>query len=174
MKMLSFGICVILTVMVRSLTFAVDPPAAIDAELQGVWFGTSFSYRTVMIIDGNRMICINPLGECESSITIKKTEPINEIDISRFDGKQQLGVYSIEIGNLTLALTDPGIPKRPTGKTAKDAGRNPNTRAIFTRRPTLEGLEAIRTYLESVKDVRTAVNVATVTGFVVGDDKPKP
>lgn len=118
------------------------------ASLQGVWFGSSYhAQRIVLVVFDDRLLFIHPMGALESSFTVNRDAELQEIDIDRYDGMTQLGVFCEDGATLTMTLADPEM-KRPTGKTVEKAAGVPHCTVTFTRQVTQTGLRTLQVNME--------------------------
>lgn len=109
------------------------------APMQGVWFGTKDTHRFILVISSDRMLFIHPTGATASTFRLSA----DEIDIDRFDGAEQFGVYRVDGNKLTLTLADPGLQIRP-GAVGTVANRSGDfDTAIFSRAITEGALTTI-------------------------------
>ncbi len=142
---------VFIWVVMHSIAGSAEPrlPA-----IQGVWFGDGAHPLSnyVLMIRDDELVVVSPLGGFVSSFdTGKADHGLNAIDIQRYDGKTQLGVFQVEESKLRLCLADPGAP-RPTIKDVTLADGKPRWHAVFGRRPTDDGIAVLRRYLSSKSD----------------------
>ena len=124
---------------------------SVDTRLQGVWFGDGRHplNRKVLIVDGEKLVVITPLGAFVSKFVANDTPFLNEIDIDRFDGGQQLGVYEVSENKLRMKLSEPS-KSRPTLDDVRFPNGKPHWHTIFDRRPTPEGLEVLKKHLDKL------------------------
>lgn len=126
---------------------------AVAPELHGIWFCTSVnghpSYRalrTVLMMRGNEFLLVTSTGMTKSSATTNESN----IDIVRYEGKSQQGIFRIEANHLWMTLADPG-GARPTHMGHKKGEvqivNPPHSHFHFQRSPTIEGLAMLRAAL---------------------------
>jgi hypothetical protein len=133
--------------IVVCLTAAVCPAESADdktAPLQGVWFGTGSAQRIVLVIRDQKMMFIHPTGPAESSFRLTAD---NGIEIDRFDGKRQIGVYRSDESTLLMALANPGDHMRPASVRVTKSGKAGHGTTMFTRKVTPEGLQTLQVIL---------------------------
>jgi hypothetical protein len=135
--------------MGSSMLLAADT----DSRLQGVWFGDGQHplSRTVLIVDGEKFTIISPLGAFVSTFSSNEAGALSEIDIDRFDGERQLGVFEISEMQLRLKLNQPN-QARPTLKDVRLPNGQPHWHTVFRRRPTQEGLEVLAKHSEKLPE----------------------
>lgn len=121
--------------------------ADLDSRLQGIWFGDGQHpmSRTVLIVDGEKFTIVSPLGAFVSKFSSNDTPTLNEIDIDRFDGGRQLGVFEISETHLRMKLSEPN-QARPTPEDVRFPSGKPHWHTVFRRRPTQEGLGVLAKY----------------------------
>lgn len=131
--------------------FAENP----DTLLQGVWFGDGRHpmSRTVLIVDGEKFTIVSPLGAFVSRFTTNDVPTLNEIDIDRFDGERQMGVFEISESHLLLKLAKPN-KDRPTLKDVRFSNGKPHWQTVFRRRPTQEGLEVLAKHSDKLPEAQ--------------------
>ena len=134
-----------------SKLFAEKP----DARLQGVWFGDGRHpmNRTVLIVDGDKFTIVSPLGAFVSRFTTNDVPSLNEIDIDRFDGERQMGVFEISEMQLLMKLAEPN-QVRPALKDVRLPNGKPHWHTVFRRRPTKEGLEVLAKHSEKLPEAQ--------------------
>lgn len=148
-------LCVIAVAICYSMLsvklFAEKP----DARLQGVWFGDGRHpmSRTILIVDGEKLTIVSPLGAYVSRFTTNDVPNLNEIDIDRFDGERQLGVFEISETQLLLKLAEPNNV-RPTINDVRLSNGKPHWHTVFRRRPTQEGLEVLAKHSDKLPEAR--------------------
>ena len=127
----------------------------LDTRLQGVWFGDGRHpmSRTVLIVDGEKFTIVSPLGAFVSRFTINDVPALNEIDIDRFDGQRQMGVFEISDTQLLLKLAEPN-QVRPTLKDVRFPNGKPHWHSVFRRRPTQEGLEVLARHSDKLPEAQ--------------------
>ena len=128
-----------------------DEPS--DAALDGIWFcktvngmKTYRGRRSILIVRGTDFVMVNGTGVAKSVFTIDE----HEIDIERFDGRSQPGIYHVDGTTLFLSLGDAdGVRPKHYGHKRGEAQKTqpPHSHYRFTRSPTPEGLEILRTAL---------------------------
>lgn len=142
-----------------------------DAALSGIWFcDTVNGYeayrarRSVLVVRNNDFVMVTGTGVTKSTFTTDQ----QAINIERYDGRSQPGIYYLEGTTLHLSLGDAdGV--RPThyghkrGETRKT--QPPHSHYLFTRLPTPEGLEILRAALndEHKRNTILADSVALAT-----------
>lgn len=122
-----------------------------DVDLQGVWFGDGLHpmNRKVLIVDGDQFTIVSPLGSFVSKYKTNRLQPLNEIDIVRYDGEQQLGVFELQDTHLLIAFSEPNH-LRPELKDVRFADGKGHWHTKFRRRPTPEGLEVLAKHMNRV------------------------
>lgn len=124
-----------------------------DAALDGIWFCDVVNgyeayraRRSVLVVRDNDFVIVTLTGVTKSTFSTVR----EDIDIERYDGRSQLGVYHIDGSVLHLSLGDAG-GVRPAHYGHKRGEiqqvRSPHSHYQFTRVPTPEGLEILRTSL---------------------------
>ncbi|GAB5402117.1 MAG: hypothetical protein Aurels2KO_03480 [Aureliella sp.] len=126
-------------------TEAVDTQAV---STQGLWFGASdLLKRKVLLIRDDKLVVITATGAFESDCQFRSKEnSLGDVDIDRYDGKTQLGIYKIERDQLFLELADP-LKARPEKRDVASLDGKRNQQYTFVRRPTEEGLRVLSKYL---------------------------
>lgn len=121
-----------------------------DLRLKGLWFGDVEALNSkVLLISNEEMVVISPLGGFASRCVFRPGNgPVGQVDIVRFDGKSQLGLYRYDGGKLYLKLADPKEP-RPTESDITFPDGTPHWHAVFARQPTEDGLSVLSKYLSS-------------------------
>ncbi len=105
--------------------------------------------RTILIVDGGKFTILLPMGAFESKYTAKQQGSRNEIDINRFDGASQLGVFDVSESQLLMNLSKPdGSRPALTDFRLRDGSQHWHTK--FRRRPTQEGLEVLTKHIDKI------------------------
>ncbi len=125
------------------------------ARLQGIWFGDGPHplSRTVLVVDGERFIIVSPLGAFVSEFTTNEDSSLYEIDLDRFDGKRQLGVFELSKNQLWLKLGEPN-KSRPSVKDVRFPSGKPHYHTIFKRNPTRSGLDVLAKHSDKTMDAQ--------------------
>ena len=144
--------CIFLSLALCSVASSAEPYAT---EIQGFWFGDGthpFS-KNVLLVQNDEFIVISPLGRFTSRFASGHiADGLTAIDIERYDGTRQLGVYKVDKAKLYLKLADPG-DARPTIADVTYPSGKPHWHTIFDRRPTQNGLIVLH------KDVSTELGL---------------
>ena len=145
---LLLGVCPFVPTPVRA-----NPTDPFAEQLQGVWFGDGNHplNQNVVIIQNNRLTVVSPVGVFTSTFTVVRGDAINQIDIDRYDGEQQLGLYKIDEFRLYLKLSRPNEP-RPTIKDVTTASGKPHWHTVLKRQPTRRGLEVFERHAPLIVD----------------------
>jgi hypothetical protein len=129
-----------------------------DSTIEGLWFGRKVNgrgingiIRTVLLIQEDRFIVLSPIAVSNSNLRCSPQAGLSEIDIDRFDGQQQRGVYCVVGSELQMTLAKPNL-QRPTGDSVEKAGGVPHSYYVFQRVPTEEGLEVLRKQHHEIVD----------------------
>ena len=148
-------LCVMAVAMCYSMPCAKLCAENPDIRLQGVWFGDGRHpmSRTVLIVEGEKFTILSPLGAFVSRFTTNEAPTLNEIDIDRFDGERQLGVFEISETQLLMKLAEPNNV-RPTLKDVRFSNGKPHWHTIFRRRPTQEGLEVLAKHSDKLPEAQ--------------------
>jgi hypothetical protein len=109
--------------------------------------------RTVLTVDGEKFTIVSPLGAFVSRFTTNDVPTLNEIDIDRFDGERQMGVFEISESHLLLKLAKPN-KDRPTLKDVRFSNGKPHWQTVFRRRPTQEGLEVLAKHSDKLPEAQ--------------------
>ena len=122
-----------------------------DPRIQGVWFGDGIHpmSRHVLIVSGDQFTIISPLGVFASKYSTKQLEPLNEIDLIRFDGDRQAGVFEVPATQLFIQLGEPN-GSRPALKDVRHPDGSGHWHTKFKRRPTQEGLDVLTRHLNKL------------------------
>ncbi len=117
-------------------------------RLQGIWFGDGPHplSRNVLVVRDDSLVVITPLGAFRSTFTVNDKPALAEIDIERYDGRPQLGVYEMDETQLRMELGRPHQP-RPTVNDVRFPSDKPHWHTTFSRRPTPEGLAVLQKHL---------------------------
>lgn len=137
-----FTICCCLSCMVLH---AADT----DSRLQGIWFGDGQHpmSRHVLVVEGEEFTVVSPQGVFVSKFKTNDSPVLAEIDIERFDGGRQLGVFELSDTELRLKLNGPN-QARPTVRDVRFPSGKPHWHAVFLRRPSHDGLEVLTKHIE--------------------------
>ena len=131
--------------------FAAEPT---DPAIQGLWFCTdvnglpvNHARRTVLLVRDTEFVLLSSMGVSLSSATYNRNAEYSTIDIDRYDGATQLGVYETDGASLRMTLSDPD-QKRPD-HLRSTAGKVtiPHSHYTFSRLPTSEGADVLRRVL---------------------------
>lgn len=150
-----FICCLFVSLALCGPTHSAEPNIA---NVQGFWFGDGIHplSKKVVLIQDDEFIVISPLGRFASTFVSGETaDGLTAIDIDRYDGKRQLGVYMVDKTKLYLKLADPGEP-RPTKKDVTFPSGKPHWHTIFDRRPTQDGLTVLQ------KDLRSELGMDSI------------
>jgi hypothetical protein len=109
--------------------------------------------RTVLIVDGEKFTIVSPLGAFVSRFTTNDVPTLNEIDIDRFDGERQMGVFEVSETQLLIKLAEPN-KVRPTLKEVRFPNGKPHWHTVFRRRPTQEGLEVLAKHSDELPEAQ--------------------
>ena len=140
--------CLFVSLAICTPASSAEPNAE---DVQGFWFGDGSHplSKNVLLIQNDEFIVISPLGRFASTCVLgETTDGLTAIDIDRYDGKHQLGVYMVDKTKLYLKLAAPG-ESRPTKKVVTFPNGKPHWHTIFDRRPTKDGLTVLHKDLRS-------------------------
>lgn len=154
--------CVFISIVLHSLAGSAEPQAH---ELQGIWFGDGSHpvSKYVLIVQNDEFIVMSPMGRYASKfVSGEIIDGLTAIDIERYDGKQQLGVYQVDKTKLYLNLAPIGAP-RPTKVDAPFASDKSHWRTVLDRRPTPDGLAVLHKSLS--KELGLQNNKALLTSI---------
>ncbi|TWT38219.1 hypothetical protein KOR34_31880 [Posidoniimonas corsicana] len=134
--------CVVISIALCPTTGLAERNAD---QLQGLWFGDGrhpFSGYVLLVRD-HEFVVMSPLGEFRSRFEqARAVDGVTPIDIERYDGKRQLGIYKLDGAKLYLELARPGRP-RPTVASVTLEDGTQRWGATFDRRPTQDGLSVL-------------------------------
>lgn len=142
-----------------------------ESSLSGIWFcDTVNGYRayrarrSVLIVRNNHFVMVTGTGVTKSTFTTDQ----QEINIERYDERPQPGIYDIDGITLHLSLGDadgirPSHDGHKRGETQEPGP--PHSHYRFTRLPTPEGMEILRTALNDEHKLNTIISesVASTT-----------
>ncbi len=153
---ISYVILALLFFSLDAFVIAGEPNKAL---MQGVWFGDGIHplNRYVLIIDDNDFVLITPLGSFKSTFDVNDQGNLNGIDIDRYDGDRQLGLYKIDKTKIYLKFADPSKPRPTTADVTFSSGK-PHWHTIFDRKPTPEGLEVLQKHFTESTDISLTSN----------------
>ncbi len=131
----------------------VHPDAKADEPVsgvvQGLWFGDSeLLKRKVLIVYDDKLVVVTATGGFESGCQFREASggSPGEVDVNRYDGKKQLGIFEVKRDTLFLLLADPEKP-RPSLPAGESLNGKKLRQYTFKRRPTEEGLRVLGKYL---------------------------
>ena len=142
-----------------------------DAALDGIWFcDTVNGYeayrarRSVLVVRGSDFVMVTGAGVSKSAFATDQ----QDIDIERYDGRSQPGIYQIDGTTLHLSLGDAdGVRPSHHGHKRGEIRKSqpPHSHYRFVRSPTPEGFEILRAALndEHKRSTILAESVASAT-----------
>jgi hypothetical protein len=150
--MLRFLCCVFaVSLFVCQQTEAND---TIDPDVQGIWFCKKVNgmanyqaNRCVLIQRENEFVLITGTGVTQSTAETGQ----GKMNISRYDGKTQQGIYQVDGSDLWLTLGDPEKERpRHFGHKRGELKVSSKTHShyLFSRLPTPDGLAVLRHALD--------------------------
>ncbi len=131
-----------------------------ESRLQGIWFYRSKADQPaylrsslVLVVQSDRLVVIRSSGAAES---VFRTDE-NKINVDRYDGSKQCGLFQVSEDVLRLTLGDPGKPRPAHQGVWKGKKKSKGERHAyyeFHRKPTTKGMEMLSRYLSG--DLRVA------------------
>lgn len=142
----------IATLLLLFLPHCVSAQDSNFESMHGVWFGSTIggqpvgnALRTILIVTEMEIHFASDTGVATATVSTRASNEVQQIDVIRDSKEVQRGTFKLRRDHLYLTLANPG-QDRPIGDGASNVQ---HAHYVFTRLPTVQGIEVLKNTLAS-------------------------